>query len=238
MKNAVIIGANSDIAKGMMPMLEDDGYSLQTWRHEDDDDDIYTFVPEAWDLFICFVGTVGPVGRWTQWNTMGIKGSWTKSIHSNLITPFEMLVRAWPNHVPGAAVCFFAGSNPNMIMPGYSAYNVGKMALLKLVEQLDYETPDAKFFALGPGIVLTKIHQATLDADWHNPKLREALIAGKSNPIRDIYDCMQWCISQPKEVVGGRNICVSDWHPRKKGALLLRYRLRENPDLFKLRRVE
>lgn len=97
-----------------------------------------------------------------------------------------------------------AGSNPNMIMDGYSAYNVGKMGLLKAVEQLDHETPDAKFFALAPGIVLTKIHKPS--EGWNNPKLKDA----KSTPIAKIYQCLQWCIAQPKNAVGGRNICVSD----------------------------
>lgn len=28
--------------------------------------------------------------------------------------------------------------------------------------------------------------------------------------IEDIYKTLQWCIAQPKEIVGRRNICVSD----------------------------
>ena len=237
MKTALIIGANSDIAKGIMPMLEADGYDVtMTWKHEDDDDPDYTFAPEAWDLFISFVGKVGPVRKWHQWNT--IKGEWAKSVNSNLMVPFEKLIQAWPNHAPGATVCFLAGSNPQMIMPGYSAYNVGKMALLKLVEQLDFETPDAKFFALGPGIVLTKIHDAS--KGWDNPKLEAAKAEGRSTPMQDIYNTMMWCVGQPKEVIGGRNICVSDWKKDNEayGEKLLALNLKERPSLFKLRRVE
>jgi NAD(P)-dependent dehydrogenase (short-subunit alcohol dehydrogenase family) len=105
-----------------------------------------------------------------------------------------------------------AGSNPQMIMDGYSAYNTGKMALLKLVEQLDHETPDAKFFALAPGTILPKIHQATTKAGWDNPKLDAAL----ANPgdmleqIERVHDCLMWCVAEEKRVIGGRNICVSD----------------------------
>ena len=77
----------------------------------------------------------------------------------------------WPRRNASATVIFMSGSNPQKIMPGYLPYNVSKMALLKLVEQLDYETPYTKFIAFGPGYVKTKIHQATLDAKWPNERI-------------------------------------------------------------------
>ena len=128
-----------------------------------------------------------------------------------------------------------------MIMDGYSAYNTSKIALLKFVEQADHETKDAKFFALGPGTIVTKIHKATLDAKWPNPKLERAMldttVSGpvlKAMKIQKVYDCLKWCISQTKEVVGGRNICVSDRWEREG---TFKDRLRD-PDMFKLRRYE
>ena len=228
-KRALIIGSNSDIAKGIMPMLEDDGYELMTWCLEDDNDDDYQFALEAWDLFVCCLGSVAPVGLWHG----ALRPAWHDGLWANLELPFTLLSEAWPNHAPDASVCFFAGSNPQMIMPGYSAYNTGKMALLKLVEQLDFETPDAKFFALGPGIVQTKIHKAS--EGWDNPKLKAAIESGKSTPMEDIYDALMWCVAQDKAVVGGRNICVSDLQGDRDG---LAQRLRDDSWLFKLRRVE
>lgn len=225
MKTAIIIGANSDIAKGIMPMLERDGYELVKWTRNSS-----PIVCRRWDLFVSFIGAVAPVGLWHSIKHNGI----FRGFNDNANRPFELLHTVWPAHNPNASVCFFAGSNPQMIMPGYSAYNTGKMALLKLVEQLDYETPDAKFFALGPGIVLTKIHEPSMN--WENPKLKAALDEGKSTPIERIYDCLQWCVAQPKEVVGGRNICLSDWYGKDHETLAKR--LEYNPDLFKLRRVE
>ena len=231
-KRALIIGSNSDIAKGLMPMLEADGYELQTYKRPESP---YNFCQQVlgnapWDLLICTIGAIEPVGNWWEVDS----DDWSWSVHCNLEAPFSWVQSLWPNHAKGATVCFFAGSNPNMIMPGYSAYNVGKMALLKLVEQLDFETPDATFFALGPGIVLTKIHKAS--AGWDNPKLRAAREAGKSTPIRDIYDCLMWCEGQSKEVIGGRNICVSDWKNNDPWRLMTV--LEQRPDLYKLRRVE
>jgi NAD(P)-dependent dehydrogenase (short-subunit alcohol dehydrogenase family) len=201
MKTAIILGGNSDIGQALTIMLSRD-YEVLTWSRGE------SLPLDDWDLVVCCIGTVRPVGAWYNVNEV----EWLHSIESNLITPFRLLQRLWPTHNPGASVCFMAGSNPQMIMDGYSAYNVGKMGLLKLVEQLDHETPDAKFFALGPGTILTKIHKGTTDAGWDNWKLQKAIdVPGDINEqMERVHDCLMWCITQEKRVIGGRNICVSD----------------------------
>lgn len=201
MKTAIILGSNSDIAKGLKPLLAKD-YNILTWSRGE------SLPLEDWDLVVCCIGTVRPVGLWHHVDEV----EWLHSIESNLITPFRLLQRLWPTHNPDASVCFMAGSNPQMIMDGYSAYNVGKMALLKMVEQMDHETPDAKFFALGPGTILTKIHKGTTDAGWQNRKLQNAIDEpGDINEqMKRVHDCLMWCVDQEKRVIGGRNICVSD----------------------------
>jgi NAD(P)-dependent dehydrogenase (short-subunit alcohol dehydrogenase family) len=133
----------------------------------------------------------------------------------------------WSKRRPKATVIWFAGSNPQKIMDGYSAYNTSKMAVLKLVEQLDHETPDCKFVAFGPGYAKTKIHDATLKANWPNERIARG---DDGNSMEDIYKAMMWCVRQEKEVVGGRNICVSD--------LATAGHLRSWPNLYKLRRNE
>jgi len=199
MKTCIVLGSNSDIAQGLMPYLEKE-YRVIGWTRGN--------APtwEKWDLVLCMIGSVAPVGVWHEVK----RGEWLSGIESNLIRPFELMHYLWPNHNPDATVIFMAGSNPNMIMPGYSAYNTGKMALLKLVEQMDAETPDAKFIALGPGTILTKIHKATLDAGWDNPKLKKAMEEQKPADYARLYECIQTCIAMPKDIIGGRNICVSD----------------------------
>ena len=175
MKTCILLGSNSDIAKGLEPLLAKD-YKIVKWSRG-------SVLPlEDWDLVVCCIGSVAPVGLWHSVDEV----EWLHSIESNLITPFRLLQKLWPTHNPGASVCFMAGSNPQMIMDGYSAYNCGKMGLLKLVEQMDHETPDAKFFALGPGTILTKIHQATTKAGWDNPKLDAALAKNEARlaPLR------------------------------------------------------
>jgi len=226
-KNAIILGSNSDIAKGLAPLLERDGWSVVGWKRG-----ASKWFPqdEQWDLLINCIGTVAPVGLWHDVEQVA------DCLYANLLLPVELLKDFWPDHAPGASICFLAGSNPNMIMPGYFAYNVSKMALLKAVEQMDYETPDAKFFALGPGTILTKIHSATLEAKWENPKLRDAYSDVRYLPelqIPRVYNTLKWCIAQPKEVVGGRNICASDVQIDDMAR-----RLKDDNALWKLRRHE
>tara|TARA_R110000868_G_scaffold342560_1_gene603420 strand:+ start:757 stop:1452 length:696 start_codon:yes stop_codon:yes gene_type:complete len=226
MKNAIILGSDSDIAKGLRPLLFADGWKLYDWSRNS----MSLHALPYWDLVIIAVGRVAPVGWW--WDQSN--DDWEYTVESNLLLPIRLLRTIWDKRKYGASICWLAGSNPNMIMDGYSAYNVSKMAVLKAVEQLDHESQNCKFFALGPGTVLTKIHDAS--EGWDNPKLDAARREGRSTPIARIYDCMKWAIAQPKEVIGGRNICVSDsWNkePHDLPAWLAR-----NQNLYKLRREE
>ncbi len=218
MKHAIIAGANSDIAKGLIPLMVDWNISTIT-RHEGNQ------YKKPWNLLLIAAGRVFPVGLWMD----NQDHEWEECVDSNLLYPIRLLRFLWRDHAHNASVCFMAGSNPQKPMAGYSAYNAGKMALLKVVEQLDFETPEAKFFALGPGYVATKIHQPTVDAKWPN----ERIAKGNSTPIEKIYDCLKWCVSQPKEVVGGRNICVSDPYGPE-----LAEKLKANHSMYKLRRIE
>lgn len=221
--NCVLLGSNSDIAKAITPMLESDGYSIRKWSRGT------KLRPEGnWDLCIITLGMVKPVGLWHDVDVE----HWKETIYSNLTLPFELLRKIWPEHNPGSTVIWFSGSNPNAIMSGYSAYNTSKMAVLKLIEQLDAETSDCKFVALGPGVTDTKIHKATIEEQWPNPRLERAWKDGSFTPMENIYKTLRWCLEQSKEVIGGRNICVSDL------PLMWPESLKDSTNMFKLRRVE
>ena len=181
-----------------------------------------------WDLLLVAMGSVAPVGHWWQQDA----NEFEACFQSNLLRPMRLLRYFWQHRNADATVCFFAGSNPNKVMNGYAPYHSSKMALLKLCEQLDHETPDAKFFCLGPGYYrASKIHRATLDANWPNERIARG---DEGTPIERIYECLKWCIDAPKIAVGGRNIVASD--PWDSPAFADQLRLR--PDMFKLRRVE
>lgn len=222
MKTCIVLGGNSDIFKGLREFLQND-YIIATWKRDDP-------VPTCqWDLVLCMLGSVAPVGLWHSVD----EDEWNSAFVSNLLLPFHLLRELWPYHNQNASVCMMAGSNPNMVMSGYSGYHCSKMALLKLVEQLDHETPDAKFFALGPGTILTKIHKAS--EGWDNPKLKKAIEEGKQANYKRLYECLKWCTEQEKHIVGGRNICVSDDLPTASKETI-EYAFGHSSDLFKLRR--
>ena len=219
--NAVILGSLSDIALDLAPRLIEDDWDVWGWNRQSEIEQW-----PRWNLMVIALGRVAPVGLWHE----NEDAEWEDCIWSNITLPMALLREAWAFHEPDARICFMAGSNPQKIMNGYSAYHFAKMGLLKLVEQLDAETPDATFFALGPGYVPTKIHAATLA---QSAIRNERIERGGGTPLADIYECLKWCLAQNKSVVGGRNICVSD--PWRED---LAAQLEANPDLYKLRRIQ
>src|SRR3990167_3280137 len=225
MKNCLVLGSKSDIAKGLMPMLERDGWSVSGWNRETPDSEFAAM--GRWDLVLCALGTVAPVGYW--WNQP--YWQFDDCFEANILLPMRLLRTVWSKRNPESVVCFMGGSNPQRIMDGYAPYNASKMGLLKLVEQLDHESPDCRIFALGPGYVRdSKIHQPTLEANWPNERIARG---DAGTPIERIYEGLKWCIAQDKSVVGGRNVCASDAFGPQLAALL-----KSNQSMFKLRRIE
>ena len=220
-KTAIILGDRSDIAKALIPFLEAEGWTVHGWNR--DSEGVRSV---GWDLVICALGSVAPVGYWWDQKPDDV----AECFKSNVLKPLTLVRNLWNLRKPGASVCFMAGSNPNSIMPGYAAYNASKMSLLKLVEQMDHESADAKIFALGPGYFkASKIHKPTLDAGWPNERIARG---DDGMPIERIWACLKWCIGQRKKVVGGRNIAASDKWEFAEESLL------NNPSKFKLRRQE
>lgn len=227
MKVCILLGDRSDIGKALAPFLKADGWEIHGWNR-----DSAALPVVAWDLMICALGRVAPVGNWFDLDP----AEFDSCVDSNILLPIRLLRGLWPQRKPGASVCFCAGSNPQKIMPGYLPYNMSKMALLKAVEQIDTESLDCTIFALGPGVTDTKIHKPTLESGVRNERLERAMRDGSFTPIADIYETLKWCVSQPKAVCGGRNICVSDLKTHGHDGLAAK--LLSDESMFKLRRVE
>lgn len=226
--NAIILGDKSEIAQAMQTRLIADGWNVEGWHRNMADKDFH-----RWDLILCAIGTVAPVGHWSTVN----RDQWAEAITSNLLLPIRLLQNLWPLHNPNCSVCFLAGANPNKAPPNYSAYATGKMALLKAVEHMDAETPDAKMFCLAPGIVFTKIHEPTMRSGIRNDGLEERRKVG-GTPMAKIYECLKWCMRQDKRAVGGRNICVSDIPESESDQNRVAIGLQMDSNKFKLRRIE
>lgn len=164
---------------------------------------------EGWDLFVSCIGTQEPVGLFESVNVE----QWVQGFNKNFTLQIELLLRLLPfrNRDGNATVVFFAGGGTNGATPYYSAYTLGKIGLIKCVELLDDEISDTKFVALGPGWMLSDIHNATIEAGptiaGQNYFKTRYMLDNQSlmNTSNKVVDDIFFLISQPKHLVGGRN---------------------------------
>ena len=162
-----------------------------------------------WDVLVLAAGTQDPVGLFTDTDI----DDWEASVYQNFIGQVRFLSRVLParnlsqDHPP--VVLMFAGGATNSAPTHYSAYQLSKIACIKMCELLDAEVPDTTFTIVGPGWVATKIHEATLrsgeSAGRMYAKTIEMLDNNLCNPMTSVIECCEWIINAPKEIVGGRN---------------------------------
>jgi NAD(P)-dependent dehydrogenase (short-subunit alcohol dehydrogenase family) len=259
---AIIAGSGSDIAIATAKSLSNLGYELVAISRETskllpelysqqftcdflNKDELDSCLAEIrgsvppWDVLLLAAGTLRPVGEFIG-NDFD---EWSNSIELNFTSQMRILNRLisvsnGTQESPSACI-LFSGGGVNKPVNGYSAYTIAKSALIKATEILDFELPSVKFSILGPGWVRTKIHQEVLDAlhapiDSRQETLRR-LQENDFNSIDSVVDAIIWLISQPKEIVGGRNFSISSGDFYRPELPLL---LQQNSDLFKLRRNE
>lgn len=231
--NATFIGAKSDICQELMKRFGADQWQVSGWARGD------KYPPAMpWDLLVIGVGVLDPIGRFFEMEDH----EWEANVDSNAFLPLRMLRRLWRWRRPQASVCFFSGAGVSQSARTYSAYSASKIMLMKMAELLDDEEPVTKFFILGPGMVRTKIQAQTVKAGERAAN-HERIIQfmdkgdsrhGEGTSHDKIYKCLRWCMSQPKSVIGGRNIYVpSD----RWGDEILVDALTTHKSLFKLRRL-
>lgn len=189
-----------------------------------------------WDCFVAATGTMEPIGLFMDLDGM----EWQNSIVSNAIAPCRVLQAIYPLRRPDreCSAVFMAGGGTNNPFTNYSAYCLSKILLIKMCELLDDEVPDLKTFIVGPGYVRTKIHEETLRAGGKagaNLGKTAEFLKGDGTPLQDIKDCIDWCLSQPRGAIGGRNISVVH-DPWRTAASELAEQLLADPNRYKLRR--
>lgn len=155
MKQALVIGSGSDIARELSARLDRDGWSVTSVAGRS-----WSIPVVLWDLLILAQGQLTPIGPFFDTS----RYDWWKAVSLNGIAPLESMRTVWPQRKPGATVVFMCG--PNMANPSmsYSAYRAGKAILEALVPTLNAEYPDTSFKILRPGVVNTKIHQQSVEA--------------------------------------------------------------------------
>ena len=195
----------------------------------------YSSLGLPWDVFVSAVGVLDPIGPWVSLDF----DEWEKSVVINSLAQLRVFHALYPLRRSGQDVhaAFFAGGGTNNPFTDYSAYCSAKILLIKMCELIDDEVPDVNAFIIGPGFIPTKIHDQTKAVGGrYQEDLAGYQAAGKAASYRDIYDCINWCVSQGREVAGGRNFAaVHD--PWKQGGELLAAELRRDRDRYKLRRA-
>lgn len=200
-------------------------------------EDILQLMPD-WDVVLFATGTLNPIGKFVE-NNMD---EWTDSLHTNFIGQLKLLHRFLNGRKikEGATptVIFFAGGGSNNSVTNYSAYTISKIALTKMCELLDAEIPNVKFSIVGPGFVKTKIHEETIKAGEKKvgnnySKILNTLQSEKCTPFSDVTLFLDWIISQPREVVSGRNFSVV-YDDKDNNCFV--DTLKNNADMYKLRR--
>jgi len=190
-----------------------------------------------WNVLVFCPGTQDPIGSFTGLNF----DQWARSVNINFVNQLRILHNILPgrklNGECEPCVIFFAGGGTNNATMNYSAYTISKIALIKMCELLDAEIKDTKFTIVGPGWVKTKIHESTMEAGEkagdNLRRTKDKFANDEFTSIDEVLNCCEWLIKSPRELISGRNFSVvfDMW-----GKDILNNKLREDPDMYKLRR--
>jgi NAD(P)-dependent dehydrogenase (short-subunit alcohol dehydrogenase family) len=200
--------------------------------------DFLRAVAQPWDVLVSAVGQLSPVGKFLEVPF----SDWEASVQINSTAQLRALHAAYSFRRTGGevSVVFFAGGGTNNPFTSYSAYCLGKIALIKMCELLDDEVPDINAFIVGTGWVRTKIHTQTLDAGVaagaNFSTTQRFLAEGQVGTYcADIAAMIEWGCAQGRSVTGGRNFSVvhDAW---RDGGRALAAMLQSSPDHYKLRR--
>ena len=184
-----------------------------------------------WDLLLNFAGDQNPIGKiLTLKNTEIIR-----SFNINFLAQFIITKEILKFKKRNSFVLFFAGGGVNSATMNYSTYTLSKIALIKLVELLDFEVKNTRFSIIGPGWVNTKIHNSTLISNkaGKNKKLTiDKLKSSNLTSMNEIFDFFKWLYAQKKPIISGRNFSVV----YDKNLNKLKKNFIKDQNFFKLRR--
>jgi NAD(P)-dependent dehydrogenase (short-subunit alcohol dehydrogenase family) len=179
---------------------------------------------------------VGPIGSYRPeefWQTMRV----------NVLGTLLAVHACLPSlEARGGAVVALAGGGATSPQPRYDAYATSKAAVARLAENLAFELAPrgVRVNAVSPGFVATDMHAATL---WAGPELAggtyfadtERQLAAGGVPARRAAELTAFLLSGAAEGIAGRLISAP-WDPWEDPAF--RQRLREDPDLARVRRID
>ena len=166
-----------------------------------------------WDTFISAVGVLDPIAPFFS-NEFS---QWEKSVITNSTAQLRMLhaIHKLRSKAGVSKVIFFAGGGTNSSFDNYSAYCIGKISLIKMTELLHSEYADLQVSIIGTGWVNTKIHNQTLGAGvsagdnlLQTQEFLQNSNSSDNSSIDTVIECIDWCLSAPRDAVGGRNFSM------------------------------
>jgi NAD(P)-dependent dehydrogenase (short-subunit alcohol dehydrogenase family) len=191
----------------------------------------------CWDVLISAPGLLSPIGPFFELDF----DEWEQSVTVNSLSQLRVLRAVYPLRTKHQhpKVIFFAGGGTNGSFDNYSAYCIGKLALVKMTELLDSECPELQVSTIGTGWVNTKIHRQTLtaglSAGMNLQKTRRFLDSDKDEgaSLQTVAECIDWCLSAPRSAVSGRNFSLifDNWRDKR-----FIEELERSSDTYKLRR--
>ncbi len=191
----------------------------------------------SWNTFISCVGEPRPL---TPFFTTDFE-NWSRSFELNSVEQLRVLHAIYPFRGKGMVTAvFFAAGGINKAVVNFSAYTLGKIALVKMCEYLDAEEKNLNIFTVGPGWTKTKTHELILkDPEISKEKKRqtlEFLKSGKGTDIDYIYECIRWLSEGGKNIASGRNFAIA-YDPLQRGKReKLVKALKDDINMYKLRR--
>jgi NAD(P)-dependent dehydrogenase (short-subunit alcohol dehydrogenase family) len=191
-----------------------------------------------WNTLVSAPGLLDPIGPFFATDF----DDWESSVITNSTAQLRVLhaIHGLRDRTALSKVIFFAGGGTNGAFDNYSAYCIGKLALIKMTELLDSECADLQVSIIGTGWVNTKIHRQTLAAgeaagpNFDRTRQFMESVDGVGASLQTVAECVDWCLAAPRSAVGGRNFSLvhDQWRDPKFIEELI-----ANPHSYKLRRA-
>lgn len=185
---------------------------------------------------VAAAGVLGPIGALEDVEPE----DFVRTIAIDLIGTVLALRHALPRleATSGRAVTF-SGGGATSPLPGFDAYAAAKVAVVRLTENVA-AAGRIEMNSVAPGFVRTRIHDQTLAAGpevagaAYYQSTREQLRSG-GFPASEAADLVAFLLSPQAKGITGRLISAQ-WDPWRDPRF--QQRLREDPDLGRLRRID
>jgi NAD(P)-dependent dehydrogenase (short-subunit alcohol dehydrogenase family) len=181
-------------------------------------------------------GILGPIGALDEL----VAADLIETIAVNLVGTMLALQFALPRlHATGGRAVTFSGGGGTSPLPRYDAYAASKAAVVRLTENLAAGS-EIEINAVAPGFVATRMHDETLRAgaeaagESYYERTQQQLREGGFSAA-EAAELVAFLLGRDAAGITGRLISAQ-WDPWRDPGF--QRRLREDPDLAKLRRID